>query len=264
MQADINGITLSYEDRGQGLAVLLIHAFPMSGALWQQQISALETDYRVIVPDLRGFGSSTIAKGPYPMDTFADDLVTLLDRLAIKQAVIGGLSMGGYIALALLERYPERVQGLILADTRATADTAEARGHRETTAKMVETEGSAAIADRMLPNLLSPQTTAEKQAFVRSLIEANLPQGIAGALRGMALRRDSTELLASITVPTLILVGADDMLSPPAEMETMHQAIAGSQFVIIPTAGHVANIDNPDAFNEALRQFLLSFEAFER
>lgn len=256
MQATINGITLHYEDRGQGLPVLLIHAFPLSGMIWQPQVTALENDYRFIVPDLRGFGASSAPVGPYPMETYADDMVALLDTLGIEQAVLGGVSMGGYIIFAFLRRYAERVRALVLADTRSAADTEEIRAGRETNAQLAETEGASAMADVMLPKLLSPAASLELQAHVRSIIERNTPQGIAGALRGMGMRSAADDLLPSIHVPTLIVCGQEDTLTTPAEMKTMHTALPGSQFVEIAGAGHIANLEQPDAFTQVLDTFL--------
>lgn len=256
MEATINGVKISYEDQGQGPAVLLVHAFPLSGEMWQQQVFALSRQYRIIVPDMRGFGNSDVPPGPYPMETFADDVAGLLDTLGIEKVVLGGLSMGGYISLAFVRRHAARLRGLILADTRATADTDEGKASRETNAQMVEAQGAGAIADKMVPNMLSPSTPPEQQTYLRSIIERNTPQGIAAALRGMALRPDSSDLLPTIKVPTLVIVGEDDMLSSPDEVRGLHMAIPGSRMVEIGRAGHVANVDNPEAFNRALLGFL--------
>jgi len=259
MKTTCNGLTLSYEDYGQGTPILLLHGFPLSGAMWQPQISALKTDFRLIIPDLRGFGQSEAPIGPYLMETFAADLVALLDSLGLEQVVLGGLSMGGYIALAFLRHYPARVQALILADTRATPDTTEIKANREANAQLVELHGPSTIVPKMLPGLLSPKAAPEMQTQISRLMMENKPQGIAGALRGMALRPDSSDLLAKIKVPTLVLGGAEDSLSPPAELKQLQQAIPGSELAIIPNAGHLANVENPTAFNAALRAFLARF-----
>jgi pimeloyl-ACP methyl ester carboxylesterase len=256
MQAQLNGITLHYTDQGQGTPVLLAHAFPLAGRMWQHQIDALAGDYRLIVPDLRGFGASDAPAGPYRMEQYADDLAALLDALSLPQVVLGGLSMGGYIAFAFLRRHAARLRGLVLADTRATPDSDQAREGRETNAQLAENEGAAAIADKMLPNLLAPAASDEVKATVRGIIESNPPQGIAGALRGMGLRPDSSDLLASIQVPTLLLVGDQDGLTSPEEMRGMQSAIPNSRLVEIPGAGHLAALENPAAFNSALREFL--------
>ncbi len=256
MEAQINGITLHYDDRGQGTPLLLVHAFPMSSALWQPQLEALAGEARVVVPDLRGFGASEVPNGPYTMETFADDLAALLDQLQIERVVLAGVSMGGYIAFAFWRRYASRVRALVLSDTRATADSDEARAGRESNAQLAETQGARVIADMMLPNLLAPTATTEVQNRAREIIESNQPYGIASALRGMALRSDSSDLLPSITVPTLLLVGSEDALTSPDEMRGLQQGIAGSRLVEIPGAGHLPNLENAEAFTAALREFV--------
>lgn len=258
MEAPINDIRLSYRTQGQGVPVLLVHGFPLSGEVWQQQIEALHDTFQIIAPDLRGFGRSEVSEGPSRMETFASDLAALLDTLNINQVVIGGVSMGGYITFAFLRHYPERVRGLILANTRATPDTDEARANRETTAQMVEAQGAGAIAEKMLPNLLAPSEarSSDRHTLLRSIIERNAPAGIAAALRGMALRPDSSDLLPHITVPTLVIAGDQDVLTPPSEMHRLHAAIPESRLVELAGAGHVSNIDQPERFNAALRDFL--------
>lgn len=256
MLTQVHDIKLHYVDQGQGSAILLIHAFPLSSAMWQPQIVALAPHFRVIAPDLRGFGLSDVPPGPYSMDLFAADLAGLLDNLGIEQVILGGLSMGGYIAFAFMRHYPARVRALFLADTRANADTSDARVGRETNAQLAESQGAGAIADKMLPALLAPHATPELHAHVRGIIERNQPQGIAAALRGMALRPDSTDLLAQINVPTLFIGGSEDTLTTPAVLHEMHAAVVGSQMVELPGAGHLSNLEQPDAFNAALLTFL--------
>jgi pimeloyl-ACP methyl ester carboxylesterase len=256
MEAQINGMTLHYHDQGQGTPIMLVHAFPMSSALWEPQLAALAGEARLIAPDLRGFGASEVPNGPYTMETFADDLAALLDQLQIEQVVLAGVSMGGYVAFAFWRRYAQRVRALVLSDTRATADTEEARAARESNAQLAETQGARVIADMMLPNLLSPTATTETQGRVRDIIVNNQPYGIASALRGMALRPDSSDLLPSINVPTLLVVGSDDGLTAPQEMRGLQQRIAGSRLVEIAGAGHLPNLENADAFTAALREFV--------
>jgi pimeloyl-ACP methyl ester carboxylesterase len=256
MEAQINGVTLHYHDEGEGTPVLLVHAFPMSSALWQPQREALAGEARLIVPDLRGFGASEVPNGPYTMETFADDLAALLDQLQIERVVLAGVSMGGYVAFAFWRRHASRVRALVLSDTRATADTDEARAARESNAQLAETQGARVIADMMLPNLLASTATTEVQNRVREIIVGNQPYGIASALRGMALRPDSTDLLPSINVPTLLVVGSEDGLTAPEEMRGLQQRIAGSRLVEIPEAGHLPNFENADAFTAALREFV--------
>jgi pimeloyl-ACP methyl ester carboxylesterase len=254
--ANVNGVQLAYRDEGHGRPLLLIHAFPLSGAMWGRQIAALSGSYRLIVPDLRGFGASPPVPGTSSLDQYADDLVGLLDQLGLDHVAVAGLSMGGYITFALLRRHPARVDALILADTRPQPDTEEGRRGREENARLAEQRGAGAIADQMLPKLLSSNAPEQLRAEVRGIIEANDPAGIAAALRAMAARPDSTPQLATIAVPTLIVVGSEDGLTPPSDARAMHSAIAGSELVELPGAGHLANLEAAEAFNTAVDSLL--------
>jgi 3-oxoadipate enol-lactonase len=262
--APVNGVELAYRDEGQGQPILLIHAFPLNSAMWEDQIDALATRLRVIAPDLRGFGATARGSGTSSLDQHADDLVGLLDQLGIDKATIAGLSMGGYISFALTRRHRARIERLILADTRAGADSEEARQGREKNAQLAEAEGAGAIAAQMLPKLLSAGAPAEVRDAVRKIIEANDRAGLAAALRAMAARPDSTPLLATIDVLTLIVVGSEDALTPPSESRAMHAAIAGSRLVEIPGAGHLSNVEAPDAFSAAVEEFILGAQALGR
>jgi pimeloyl-ACP methyl ester carboxylesterase len=254
--ANVNGVQLAYRDEGHGRPLLLIHAFPLSGAMWGRQIAALSGSYRLIVPDLRGFGASPPVPGTSSLDQYADDLVGLLDQLGLDHVAVAGLSMGGYITFALLRRHPARVDALILADTRPQPDTEEGRRGREENARLAEQRGAGAIADQMLPKLLSSNAPEQLRAEVRGIIEANDPAGIAAALRAMAARPDSTPQLATIAVPTLIVVGSEDGLTPPSDARAMHSAITGSELVELPGAGHLANLEAAEAFNTAVDSLL--------
>jgi 3-oxoadipate enol-lactonase len=256
METNINGIRMRYEDVGSGPELLLIHAFPLSGAMWRPQVEALQGQYRLIVPDLRGFGGSDAPPGLYSMDEQADDLAALLDHLRVAQAVVCGLSMGGYIAMAFMRRHAARASALILADTKAGADGDEARAGREANARLAETEGAAAIADKMIPALVAPTAGQELRDELRSIILVNSPEGIAGALRGMAQRPDSAESLRAVAVPTLVIVGELDTLTPPAEASAITMAIAGSNLAMLPGVGHISNLEASAAFTTAMRVFL--------
>ncbi|NJL33301.1 MAG: alpha/beta fold hydrolase [Chloroflexaceae bacterium] len=256
METMINGIKLHYIDRGEGQPILLIQRLSAGGCDVGAAALVLEEHYRVIIPDLRGFGESAVPAGPYLMDTFVDDLIALLDQLEIKRVVVVGLSMGGYIAMALVRRYPLRVHALVLADTRANPDDAAGKASRETNAQLAERAGATAIADQMVPRLLAPTAPENIQMRVRQIIERNNPQGIAAALRGMAQRPDSTGLLPEIRVPTLLLVGEQDALTTPETMAGMQRAIDGSQLVVVPGAGHLPNLEQSERFNTALFSFL--------
>ena len=262
--AQVNGIELAYRDEGQGAPIVLIHAFPLSSAMWEDQIDALATRFRVIAPDLRGFGATARGAGAAGLDQYADDLAGLLDHLKIEKATVAGLSMGGYISFALLRRHRARIERLILADTRAGADSEEAKQGRESNARLAEAEGAGAIAEQMLPKLLSASAPAAVRDEVRKIISANDRAGIAAALRAMAARPDSTPLLAAIDLPTLIVVGGEDALTPPSEARALRDAIAGSRLVEIAGAGHLANLEAPDTFSAAVEEFLAGPQALGR
>ncbi len=256
MEANLNGIRVRFDDVGTGPVVLLLHAFPLSAAMWQPQIEALRSRYRVIAPDLRGFGGSDAPPGPYSMDTLADDAAALLEHLGVSRAVVAGLSMGGYIAFAFWRRHRDRVAALVLADTRAGADSEEGRATREVNARLAEEQGAGAIADKLIPNLVAPGASQAVRDTLRALITANSPDGIAGALRGMAARPDSSPDLPGIDVPVLIIVGEEDGLTPPVESERMAAALPDATLARIPGAGHLSNLEQPEAFNAALLAFL--------
>lgn len=259
-----SGVRLRYDDEGTGRPVILLHAFPLSAALWRVQLTSLRDRMRMIAPDLRGFGGSGGNPPAQSLDDYASDVLELLDALGLDQVVLAGLSMGGYIAFALLRRAPERISGLLLADTRATADSDEVRATRAANAELVLREGSAALASRVLPNLVAPQASEALRAELLQIAAANPPEGIAAALHAMAARPDSTSLLANIRVPTTVVVGAEDALTPPAEARTMHEAIPESRFVVIPGAGHLSAIERPAEFNLALVELVMKVDALQQ
>ncbi len=255
----INDIQMAYTDTGVGRPIVLIHGYPFNRSLWNEQVGALSNSYRIIVPDLRGFGESDSSPGPATMNRMAEDVAQLMDHLEITRAVVCGLSMGGYVALAFYKQFPSRVRALILADTRAQADTAEAKQTRAQQAEKALAEGMAGIADAMLPKLLTPETVSKRPDIVKRVRDMMLktkPEGAAGALLGMAERDDQTELLSKISAKTLIVVGAEDALTPAADSEKMHRAIPGSRLVVLENAGHVSNLERTEQFNEALIDFL--------
>jgi len=264
MKATINNVQLAYDDHGVGLPVIFLHAFPLNRRMWEGELMALlgEGRYRLVALDWRGFGESEITNGISTMELFAGDVAGLMDALGIQNAILCGLSMGGYAAFAFLRKYPQRVAGLILADTRPGADTPEAQANRENVAQIAETRGTGAIADLQVPRLLSEYTRRhhpEVEARVRQLIDEATPQGIAAASRGMAQRADSTELLGGITCPTLVIVGEQDALIPPAVTQDYASRIPGAQFAVIPQAGHLSNLEQPEAFLQAIGGFLRMF-----
>lgn len=263
MQIEHQGITINYRDEGEGAAVIFLHAFALNQTMWDEQIVSLKDNYRVISLDNRGFGKSSVVEGTAQMSDMAADVRQLLRALGIARATLVGLSMGGYIALAFCRAYPEAVRALVLADTRATADSEEARANRLRSAEKAEREGARAIADETTPKLLGKTTLEQNPALVErvhAIQASNPPAGIAAAQRGMAARRDSLDLLPQIQAPTLVIVGDEDTLTPPAEAEVIHQGIAHSQLRVIERAGHLSNMEQPEAFNAALREWLGSRE----
>lgn len=250
------GLQLHYLDEGRGPAVLLLHAFPLSSEMYRQQIAALAPRYRVIAPDFRGFGKSEMGEGPSEMSTFATDALALLDHLELPNAVVGGLSMGGYASMALLDQDPSRVRALVLADTQMGADDDAGKARREETARDVEARGVGALVESYLPKLLLQPPAKDVERKVRSIIESTQPKGAAAASRGMALRPESRNILARFAGPTLILVGEADAITPREKADQMAEVISNASVLEIPKAGHLSNLENPTAFNRALDAFL--------
>ena len=258
----VDDIQLAYTDAGLGLPVVLLHGYPFNRTLWNEQVAALSNSYRVITPDLRGHGESGASPGAATMNRMAQDVAALLDHLEISRAVIGGLSMGGYVALAFYKQFPSRVRALILADTRAQADTEEGKQTRHQQAEKALAEGMAGIADAMLPKLLTPDTVSKRPELVKRVRDMMLktkPEGAAGALLGMAERDDQTPLLSQISCPALILVGKEDPITPVRDSEQMHRDIAGSRLVVMENAAHVSNLERTEQFNDELMRFLKQF-----
>lgn len=262
MKLKVAGAELACDVTGAGPALLLLHAFPLGLAMWDEQVRALAKGHQVVRFDARGFGGSPPGDGLLTMERIADDAVGVLDRLGVPSAVVGGLSMGGYAALALARRHPDRIRALVLADTRAGADSPEAKAGRAAQAERVRREGARAIADAVLPKLLGATSHRERPdlvARVRSLIEANPPRGIADALAGLAARADSTATLREIRVPTLVVVGDEDAITPLAEAEALQRGIPGSRLAVVARAGHLSNMENPAEFNRHVGSFLEAF-----
>ena len=258
MLAQVNNISLAFNDLGTGLPLVFLHAFPLNRTMWADQEKALSTQFRVITIDLRGHGESDAPLWHYSLDQAADDVCGLMDHLSIRQPILVGLSMGGYIALAFYRKYAERVKGLVLADTRAQADTEDGKRARFEMAQTAYKQGPSAIADIMIPKLLSPgtiQTRPELVQRVRGMIEGNQVSGIAGDLMAMAARPDSTPLLQRISCPTQIIVGELDVPTPPADARLMSEKIPNARLAVIPGAGHLSNLEQPELFNESIRSF---------
>jgi 3-oxoadipate enol-lactonase len=279
----VNGTEIWYVDRGAGVPLLLVHGFPLDHTLWAGQIDSLagrtgeflvgeaywaapgQTEVsappvRVIAPDLRGFGRSKSQQAKLTMEQFADDLAGLLDGLGVGEPVVlCGLSMGGYVALQFWRKYAARLRGLILCDTRAAADAPAVAAARLTMADQVLREGPGPLVAGMMPRLFSDATRKQQPQTIellRSTMMATDPRTIAAAARGMAERPDMTAALSQIRCPTLVMVGRDDITSPPAEMHGIAQAIPGAKFIEIADAGHLAPLENPSAVNAAIAAFL--------
>ena len=268
MIARCDGAELHVEVRGAGDALLLVHGFPHDASLWRAQLDGLADVARVIAPDLRGLGRSAGGEdAPATVDRYADDLACVLDALGVERAVVGGLSMGGYVALAFWRRHRGRVRALVLADTRAGADSDDARAKRREMIALAEERGADAVAERMIEGMVGKGTRARRPevvAEVRAMLARQPVPGIVDALRAMMARPDSTSDLATIDVPTLVVVGDEDALTPPAEARRLHEGIRGSRLEIVAGAGHVSNLERPAAVNHLLRDFLASLDAASR
>jgi 3-oxoadipate enol-lactonase len=240
-------------------ALVLLHAFPLNARMWEPQRVLAEQGWRVIVPQFRGMDGGERVQPVTSMDDFAGDVIDLADALHLQDAVFCGLSMGGYVALAIFRHAPRYLRALVLADTRAGADTPEGVEGRKKMIALVREKGPAAVADQMLPKLLGATTLRERPEIaqrVRELIMSNSAEAIVGAVTAMMTREDSTPLLATIHCPTLVVAGAEDALIAPGASEDMQREIPGSSLVVLPSAGHLSNLEQPDAFNAAVGRFL--------
>ena len=259
MKAVIEGMTMGYEDHGNGTPLVFIHAFPLSKAMWQPQVDALQHAYRVITIDIGGHGESDIVLWNDSLNDYAKNVICLLDHLGIAQAVFVGLSMGGYTLFSLYRHYANRVHAIVLADTKAQADSEEGKAGRQSMAEVAFKDGASAIAGIMLPKLLAPATIKQRPKIVehvRQMILQTPTAGIVVDLAAMAARPDSTDLLSAITCPTLVIVGEEDQATPVQESQFIAQRISGATLVTIPQAGHLSNFEQPEAFNQAILSFL--------
>jgi len=251
---------VSWGDRQPAGTLVLLHAFPLGARMWESQHALADQGWRILMPQFRGFDCTTSdVPEASSIEDYARDVADLLETLAVDQAVVGGQSMGGYVAFELYRRLPHLFSGLVLADTRAEADTPEGRANRARMIELAGAHGAAAIADEMVPTLLGDTTRRSCPAVedrVRALILANHPSAIQAALRSMMTRPDSTLLLASIAVPTLVIVGEEDTLTPPSSSASMAAAIRHAELVHVPRAGHLSSIEQPRAFNAPLANFL--------
>jgi 3-oxoadipate enol-lactonase len=264
MKVIVNDILLNHVESGHphGVPVVFIHGFPMNHLMWENQMNALPNDYRIIAYDVRGLGKSDLGNGEISMEAHVDDLKGLLDDLDIQKAIVCGLSMGGYIALNAIQKYPQRFLGLVLCDTKSDADTEQGKQKRYDSIQKIENDGVQSFAEGFLKNVLSEKTLNENKPLVTFLthkILENNPEGIKAAQRMMAKRPATTDGLKKIKVPTLILVGEKDQVTPLADAESLKSKIANSRLEIIPGAAHFSNIENPEYFNAQIREFLKQF-----
>ena len=241
--------------------MVLVHGFPLAASMWEPQLKAVPAGWRVIAPDLRGFGGSTIERDSESpsMDDYAADVIDLLRELGIASAVVGGCSMGGYVTFAVLRKAPGVVRALVLVDTRGGADSSEGRANRRSMLAVVDREGASGVARDMMPKLLGKTTIEERsdvESGVRRLIKQQTPAAIRGAIRRMIDRPDSFATLAGVKAPALVIVGEEDTLTPVDESRKLVAALAHAELAILPRAGHLANIEQPEAFNATLSAFL--------
>jgi 3-oxoadipate enol-lactonase len=259
MKIEVGGTPIAFESTGQGPAVLFLHAFPLPSAMWAEQVAVFSSRHQVITVDARGFGGSGAAAGSLTMNQIASDAVAVLDHLNVRRTVVAGCSMGGYAAFAFARHFADRLSALVLIDTRAAADSDEARTGRSTLAGKVEAQGAAAVVDAMLPKIVGATSHGERPEVVSRVRQWMLdarPEAIVSALQGLGSRPDARTALGGIGVPTLIVRGAEDTIISEADVAEMHQGIPGSRTVTLGQAGHLPNLETPQAFDAALAGFL--------
>jgi len=252
-------VQLYARDVGSGTPLVLLHAYPLSSAMWLAQREGLAARFRVITPDLRGFGGSVLGRDEPSVEAMADDVARLFRHLGVRRAVVGGLSMGGYVAMALCRRHPGLVLGVVLAATRAAADSVPVRENRLRQAARLEADGTVQVlVDEVLPGLVGPTTFGRRALVygrVRGLVQATPPQAAAWAQRAMAGRPDSFDTLRGLRVPALIMVGDEDTLATEEEARAMAVAMPNAELLVIPRAGHLCAVEQPDLFNQAVAEF---------
>ena len=256
---EIRGIKMGYDDMGEGIPLVLIHGHPFDRSMWREQTAAFGSKYRVITPDLRGYGESEISSDKTMLEEFARDIAVLLDELKADDIILCGLSMGGQILFEFFRLFPQRVRALVLADTFAQLDDAERKQARYDTAERLLRKGMRDYAEEVLPKMIAPQTIEEQpdvKVHVLAMMRGTSPRGAAAALRGRAERPDYTALLPQINVPTLIIVGSRDEFTPVADAEFMRDRISGSKMAVIKGAGHMPNLENPIEFNRLIGEFI--------
>ncbi|OAS24407.1 alpha/beta fold hydrolase [Paenibacillus oryzisoli] len=259
MKKHVNGNEYFVQDQGQGAPVILLHGFPLDHRMWHSQMETLSAQYRVLTPDFRGMGQSDVPVTPMSLTQYAQDILALMDELRIEKATLGGFSMGGYVAMALMRLAPERFSALILANTRPEPDGQEGRKNRMNMAVSLYEKGAAAARDAMMPKLVTTATIQEQPQLIDNLkmiMDSMPPEGLVHASIAMAFRADSVDLLPTISVPTLVIAGEQDAIAPPDVMKSMADQIPGAKFHVIPSASHLTPMEKPEAFNELVLAFL--------
>jgi pimeloyl-ACP methyl ester carboxylesterase len=258
----IDGIAIGYDEEGSGEPLVLVHGHPFDRSMWRPQIEHFDrSGWRVIAPDLRGYGESTVVPGKTPLGTFARDIAALLDHLEVDGVVLGGVSMGGQIVMEFHRLFPHRIRALVLADTSPQAETEAGKRLRNETADRLLREGMGSFADEVLPKMVAPANIEALPAVaehVLAMMRRSSPEGAAAALRGRAERPDYIEMLRHIAVPTLVVVGRDDEFTPLSDAHLMHELIPDATLVVVDGAGHLPNLERPAEFNAALGRFLTS------
>lgn len=258
---NVGGVEIQYADKGQGPAVLFLHGFPLSLGMWDAQ-EALSDRYRIVRFDARGHGGSGVGDSALTMDRIAEDAAALIEQLRLGPVILAGCSMGGYAAFAFAQKHPSLLRGLVLVDTKAGADTPEARKGRGELAAKVMKDGPPAALDAFLPKLVGETTKATRAdvvAKIKDMVLATPKQGISDALHGIAARQDSTPFLREIAVPTLVICGEEDVITPRAEAEILQKGITGAELAMIPKSGHLPSMETPEEFNAVLGKFLSRF-----
>ncbi|MGV9003874.1 alpha/beta fold hydrolase [Flavobacterium sp.] len=265
LSKEVNNVNIAYYDVGEGIVpVLFLHGFPFDKSMWHEQIDSLKSSHRVIAVDIRGFGKSTDEKTHLTIDLFADDLIAIMDALNIKKAIICGLSMGGFIALNAIKRFPERFEALLLCDTQCIADSAEVREKRHCIIEQIKNEGANPFSEKFTKSVFHPDSLKNEKELVdnlRSTVFANSERALTAGLAALAERSETCSSLNAIKVPTLIICGRQDEVTPLSQSEFMHEHIEGSVLKIIENAGHVSNLEQPEDFNNYLKDFLNSLHS---
>jgi len=261
MPTNLSGLTQYYDDKGpqNSIPIIFIHGFPFDSTIWQSQVNVIPDRFRSITYDVRGHGQSEVGSTPYSLEFFVDDLFALIKKLELDQPILCGLSMGGYIALRAFERWPALFRALILCDTRSEGDSNQAKINRANAIKTIREFGNGKYAEDSVKNLFWEGNANNRIAEInntRQMIEKTSSETLCATLMALAARTDTTEVLADIKVPVLIMVGEYDKITPPIAAESLYEAIQDSELVVIKNAGHLSNLENPGEFNEALVEFL--------